>query len=66
MPGVRNFVAKVRETCFIVDEPRCERACIVRTPDNIEAVAEAVRQSPSISTCHCLPLILRYDLSVMP
>ena len=44
MPGKRNFIAKVRETGFIVDTPRRGRA---RT---VKAVPESVYEIPSTTT----------------
>ena len=41
MLGLGKFIAKVCETCFIVNAPRHERALTVLTPKNIEAVAES-------------------------
>ena len=41
--GISKFIAKVRETCSIVNAPRRERARTVCTTVNIETVAESVR-----------------------
>ena len=47
-----KFIAKVRETNFIVDALRREHAGTVHTPRNIVAVARSVRRNPSISAHH--------------
>lgn len=47
--GIRKFIKKVRETGFIVDAPTRVRTPTVRTPENIEAVAVSVRESPGTS-----------------
>ena len=41
MLGLGKFIAKVRETSFIVNVPKHEHALTVLTPKNIEAVAES-------------------------
>lgn len=71
--GIRKFIKKVRETGFIVDAPTRVRT---PTPENIEAVAVSVRESPGTSTRHraqeltikrtTLRRILHKDLSMTP
>ena len=43
---------KVKETGILIDKPKCERPKTVRTPENIAAVAESVREAPSTSIQH--------------
>ena len=45
MPGICKFIAKVRETGFIVNTPRRDHARTVLTPENIEALFDSVRES---------------------
>ena len=47
MPGIRNFIGKVREPGFIVDELTSERVRIVGAPENIDTIAESVLENPS-------------------
>ena len=49
---IRKFIAKVRETGFFVDALRRELTRSMRTPENIKAAAESVRENPSTSTRH--------------
>ena len=48
--GIRQFIAKVRETGFICDAPKCVRT--ERIPGYIKNVAQFVRENSSISTRH--------------
>ena len=50
VPGIRRFIAKVRETDSIVDAKR--RARTVSTTEHIETVTESVRKYPSTSIHH--------------
>ena len=52
VPGMLKFIPKIRETRFIVDVPRRERASTMYIPENIEAVAESVRENPPTLTRH--------------
>ena len=52
MKQKHKFIAKVRETGFIVKPPRRKWARKVRTPENIEAVAGSVRKHLPSSTLH--------------
>jgi hypothetical protein len=47
--GVKKFVHKVRDSGMLIDKPTRPRANPVRTPQNIAAVAENVRQRPRTS-----------------
>ena len=49
---MRKFIVKVRETGFIVDAPRGERARAAHTSENIETLAESLCENPSTSTHH--------------
>ena len=49
-----KFRAKVRETGFIVDEPRRDRVPIMRKLENIEAIAEIVLVRSHQHTYHRL------------
>ena len=40
---------KVKETATLIDNPKREKTKIVRTPENIAAVAESVCEAPSTS-----------------
>ena len=46
---VRYLVQKVKETAIIIDKPNSVKPKTVRTPENIAAVAESVREVPSTS-----------------
>ena len=46
-PYVRYLVKKVKETGILIDKPKREKSKIVRTPENIAAVAESVCEAPS-------------------
>ncbi|XP_018375528.1 PREDICTED: uncharacterized protein LOC108769183 [Trachymyrmex cornetzi] len=48
--AIRKLVRKVREKGMLVDDRSGPRARTVRTPENIEAVAQSVRQNPTTST----------------
>ena len=48
MPEILKFIAKVRETGFIVDMPKRKLTRTVRTLQNIEDVAESVHKNLSI------------------
>lgn len=48
-PYVRYLVKKVKETGILIDKPKREKPKTVRTPENIAAVAESVREAPSTS-----------------
>ena len=48
-PYVHYLVKKVKETGILIDKPNRENPKTVRTPENIAAVAESVRESPSKS-----------------
>ena len=50
MPSISKFIAKVRETGFIVDAPSCKRSLAVLTGNNIATVAESVGENLSTST----------------
>ena len=73
---VRYFAKKVRETGLLIDKPTRDRPKTVRTPENIAAVAESVRESPGTSVHRrsqqldisetSLRRILRKDLGMTP
>lgn len=75
-PYVRYFVKKVRETGLLIDKPTRENPKPVRTPENIAAVAESVRDAPGTSVHRrsqqlnisktSLRRILRKDLGMTP
>ena len=46
---VRYLVKKVKEIGILIDKPKREKPKTVRTPENIAAVAESVREAPSTS-----------------
>ena len=46
----RYVVKKVKETGILIDKPKHEKPKTVRTPENIVAVAESVREASSTST----------------
>ena len=48
-PYVRYLVKKVKETSYLIDEPKREKSKIVRTPENIAAAAVSVCEAPSTS-----------------
>ena len=48
-PYVRYLVKKVKETGILIDKPKREKIKTVRTPENIVAVGESVREQPSTS-----------------
>ena len=48
-PYVRYLVKKMKETGILIDKPQHEKPKIVRTPQNIAAVAERMREVPSTS-----------------
>ena len=48
-PYVRYLVKKVKETGILIDKPKREKPKTVRTPDNIAAAAESVREAPKTS-----------------
>ena len=50
--GIHKFIAKVRETRFVIDAPRRKRVRTVRISENSEAVAEYLRKNPSTLACH--------------
>ena len=50
---VRYLVQKVKETGIFIDKPKREKPKTVRTPKNIAAVAESVREAPSTSIHPC-------------
>ena len=49
MPGTCKLISNVRKSGFITDAPRRKH---IRTPENIEAMAESVLENPLISICH--------------
>ena len=51
-PYVRYLVKKVKETSILIDKPKREMPKTVRTPENIDAVAESVCEVPSTSNHH--------------
>lgn len=48
--AIRKLVKKVREKWMLVDDRSGPIARTVRTPENIEAVAQSMRQNPTTST----------------
>ena len=48
-PYICYLLKKVKETAFLIDKPKREKPKIVRTPENIAAVAESVCEPPSTS-----------------
>ena len=48
-PSVRYLVKKVKETGILIDKPKREKPKIVRTNENIAAVAESVCEAPTTS-----------------
>ena len=48
-PYVQYLVKKVNETGILIDKPKRENPKIVRTAENIAAVAESVCEAPSTS-----------------
>ena len=66
----------VKETGILIDKPKREKPKTVRTPENIAAVAESVREAPSTSIHRrsqqlnisetSLRRILHKDLGMMP
>ena len=48
-PYVCYLVKKVKETGIVIDKPKPEKPKIVRTPENIAALAESVCEAPSTS-----------------
>ncbi len=75
-PYVRYFVKKVKETGLLIDKPTRTKQPTKRTPENVDAVAENVRESPGTSTRHraqelnisrtTLRRILHKDLGMTP
>ena len=74
---VRYLVKKVKETGFFIDKPKRKiQKQRVRTPENIAAVVESMREAPSISIHHrsqqlnisetSLSRILHKDLGITP
>ena len=51
-PYVHYLVKKVKETGILIDKPKFEKPKTVRTPENIAAVTESVREAPSTSRRH--------------
>ena len=47
-PYVRYLLKKVKETGILIDKPNREKPKTMRSPVNIAAVAESVREAPSI------------------
>ena len=52
-PYVRYFVKKGQETGILIYKPKHEKPKSVRTPENIAAVTENVREALSISIHRC-------------
>ena len=52
MPGIHNFIAKVRETSFVATGPRRKRDRTVLLPENIQSVGESMHWNLSTSTHH--------------
>ena len=48
-PYVRYLVKKAKQTDILIDKPKRQKPKIVRTPENISAVAESVCEAPSTS-----------------
>ena len=48
-PYVRYLVKKVKETGIFIDKPKREKPKIMRTPENIAAMAESMCEAPSTS-----------------
>ena len=75
-PYVRYLMKKVKETGILIDKSRREKSKTVRTTENIAAVAESVRESPSTSihrrsqqlniSVTSLKRILHKDLGMIP
>ena len=48
-PYFRYIVKKLKETGIFIAKPKREKSQIVRTPENIAAVAESMHEMPSTS-----------------
>ena len=63
-PYVRHLVRKVNKTGILSDKPNLEKPKTVRTPENIAAVAESVREEASISIPSCSQLLNISEISL--